>query len=498
MKKLVLLLVVLLVTLAGCEFIPNIDTNKRENTNLSIIALNDTHGYIMQNENRQYGISNVAYLINQIRKEKGEDNVVLVANGDMFQGTGLVRMSYGEVMIEVMNEMGFDACCLGNHEFDWDLPVILDYFDGEKSNGEANFPLLNANVYQDGNLLLDDNIFEATVVEKDGVDVGIIGYIGNVKSSINALYADKYEFDLAIAESVSRIGSNLKDAGADVIVVSIHDADTDGIDDYYINQQLATLKYEDDYLVDAVINGHTHTEQKGYIPREDAVALPVIQSNSYRSGYFYGFGEIALEIDKNNNVIDCDVYHHKASEAGTYFDYKVQSIVDKYYDLAKDELDAKYCYNESYASRYDQELRKWVSNVMLAATGADIAICNTGGLRTNLANGYLTFEDLYQFNPFDNNIIIHECNYSLINSFATNEDYYFYSTPDGKLKTKGTYKVAVIDYVYYSSYYQNLRTDDAVDTKMVLRDLLIEDLSLRETINFGKNNKAVIGLKYQE
>ena len=88
---------------------------------------------------------------------------------------------------------------------------------------------------------------------------------------------------------------------------------------------------------------------------------------------------------------------------------------------------------------------------MLAATGADIAICNTGGLSTNLNQGYLTFEDLYQFNPFDNKVIIHECCYDLVYPFASNEDYYIYSTPTGKLKTSGTYKVAVIDYVYYSS-----------------------------------------------
>ena len=149
MKKL-WLIIILALLLVGCEFSFPQNTNPSfTGTNLSIVAFNDTHGYIMQNEYGQYGISNVAHLVDEIRAEKGEDNVLLIANGDMFQGTGLVRMSYGEVMIEVMNEMGFDACCLGNHEFDWDLPVILNYFDGEKENGEANFPLLNANVYQD-------------------------------------------------------------------------------------------------------------------------------------------------------------------------------------------------------------------------------------------------------------------------------------------------------------------------------------------------------------
>ena len=117
--------------------------------NLSIIEMNDVHGFVTQNSSGTYGLSNAAYRINQIRNEDSYDNTVLIANGDMFQGTGLVKMSYGRVMIEAMNEMKFDACGIGNHEFDWGLDKITQYFDGDSHNGEANFPLLNiiTNIY---------------------------------------------------------------------------------------------------------------------------------------------------------------------------------------------------------------------------------------------------------------------------------------------------------------------------------------------------------------
>ena len=52
--------------------------------------------------------------------------------------------------------------------------------------------------------------------------------------------------------------------------------------------------------------------------------------------------------------------------------------------------------------------------------------------------------------------------------------------------------MAIIDYVYYSYYYQALRTDNYLDTELVLRDLLINDLSLREEIDFGIVNKSVL------
>ena len=464
---------------------------------LTIIEANDVHGYIMQDEDGRNGISNMAYLINNIREDVGENNVLLIANGDMFQGTGLVRMSFGQVMIDVMGEMGFDATCLGNHEFDWDLPVILKYFDGNIDNGEAKFPLVNSNVYQDGKLVIDQNICETAIFEKAGVKVGLIGYIGDVKSSINALFADKYEFKTNFENLTKRLALSLKDSGADIIVVSIHDGDTSGVSSFDVNKTLANLKDGDNYLIDAVINGHTHTYQDGAISRSGGVAMPVVQSNGYRSSYLYSFGRIDLTI-KDKKVTGYSTSHLHASDAKDNYDEKVEDVLDAYFERDKETLTKTIVNSTSTISRYSDKTYDWVSGVMLASTGADIAICNTGGLRSNIVSGKLTFEDLYQFNPFDNYIIIHELSSNLIRQFLTeNEGYYFYSTKTGQIESNKTYKVAIIDYVYYSRYYNYYRNKgaNAVTTDLIVRDILIEDLSLRQSFNVFLDYAPVIGNK---
>lgn len=63
-------------------------------------------------------------------------------------------MTNGLAVIECMNMMNFDVMGIGNHEFDWEIDTILQYFDGNTENGEANFPLLNANIY----LYSDDSL----------------------------------------------------------------------------------------------------------------------------------------------------------------------------------------------------------------------------------------------------------------------------------------------------------------------------------------------------
>ena len=471
---------------------------KGTKTTLSIIEANDVHGYIMQDENGRNGISNMAYLIDDVREEVGKNNVLLIGNGDLFQGTGLVKMSMGQVMIDVMSEMGFDATCLGNHEFDWDLPVILNYFDGNEANGEAKFPLINANVYQNGSLLTYENgqIFESYIFEKGGINVGFIGFIGDVKGSINALFADKYEFKTNFATRTKKIGLKLKEEGADIIVVSIHDGNSDGIEYYDVNNAIANLIDNDgNYLVAACINGHTHTSQSGYIARSGGVAMPVIQSRPYASGQLYQFGRIDLELE-NNEVISTNTSFLNVSSAGSNYSEDVQNVLDEYYERDKDFLETPIVNATSYISRYSENTYKWVSNVMLAATNADIAICNTGGLRTNLGSGYLSFEDIYQFNPFDNCVIVHTQDVTKVKNFL-DSNYYFWSYKNSSLEnmTSGTYRVAVIDYVYYGSYYKKVRSNEFESTSLILRDLLIEDLKLRNTFNVNSDYEAKISYK---
>lgn len=465
---------------------------------LSVLAMNDVHGYIEQDNNGRGGISNAAYKINSIRNEDDYDNTLLIANGDMFQGTGLVRMSQGEVMVDVMNEMGFDACAIGNHEFDWYLSTITNYFDGYELNGEADFPLLNANIIDNstGKLVsIDNEIMSSTIIDKEGVKVGVIGYIGDVAGSICYNMVKDYTFDTNFEQLVYDEGTKLKNQGCDVIVVSIHDGNADGVEYYQPNLDIANLKYNGQYLVDAVINGHTHTKQMGNISRDGGVAMPVIQS----SGNLGCFSRIDLTIDMNTKKVVSTASSHVTTSSLSSYDAKVESIVDAYYEQSKDTLEEVYC-QTSYLSRYSTDLRNWAANVMMGATGADAAICNTGGLRSNVEAGSFTFEKLYSLNPFDNHIILCEITGSKLKAFMdANANYEFCNTVDGDytnvVRTK-TYKLAIIDYVYYSYYFSNYRPNTETDTNLILRDIMAIDLRLHTTFNPSSDSSAYLSQIY--
>lgn len=467
---------------------------------ITLLTMNDIHGFIMQNKNGGNGLSNMSYRINEIRKESSTDNVLLVANGDMFQGTNIVKASYGEVLIDAMSVMGFDACGIGNHEFDWGLEVILKYFDGDKSNGEASFPLLNANIIdkRTGKLVSieNGNIFDSVIVDKAGLKVGIIGYIGAVKNSINQELVQNYEFDTDFASSVAKIGAQLKDNGADMIIVSIHGGNSDDILSYAPNQALAQLKYNNQYLVDAVINGHTHTHQSGLVSRNDGAAMPVIQTAGNKNNYMVETGRIDLVYNKDlGYVTAASINFENVGSSGTNYDEKVQNIINTYYERDKDVIEEVYCKSSSGIGRYDTNTPIWISNVVNSAMGTDIFICNTGGIRTSIPAGNINAANLYEFNPFDNKIVLHKALKTQIESFLDdNGDYYFYGKAHD-YDNSSTINVAVIDYVYNSTYYQKIRSSatDITETDYIMRDVLAMDLALRDDFNIYGDVSAKIG-----
>ena len=498
MKKIFSILLILL--LASCDLSGSKTPTKEspKMVNVNIVQMNDIHGHIEQT-NGKNGISNAAFLIDEIRNEDEYDNTLLIGNGDMFQETALSRLSYGEVVIDCMNEMKFDCLGIGNHEFDWGIDRIFNYFDGDETNGEANFPLVNSNIYYKNKIVTDEKIYESVLVEKENVKIGVISLIGNVMGSINANMTVDYSFKAQSYEMESIVldlGSKLKDKGADIIVVNIHDGESSGIDKYEPNEIIGNVKYNDKYLVDAIINGHTHTKQAGFIQRNNGNLLPVIQSN----GGLATIGRIDLEYDTvNKQIADISYKHISVSSAGYNYNEKVEEIVDQYYANSKDIIEEVYCKNESKLSRYNDNLTHYAANLMMKATGATAACGNFGGFRNDITDSTLNFSNVYALNPFDNHIILCKIKGSDLYKFLMdNQSHNYVYTEDGNFVSDKIYTLAIIDYVYFSYYFKSYRTSEYTDTLLEVRDLMIEDFRLRESFNVNKDYNNILISKIYE
>ena len=239
-------------------------------THLTILATSDMHGnpwgysYEDGKESENNGMARLYTYIQQVRAEN--PNTILIDAGDDIQGTIMTDDLYNKTpdqphpIMTAMNFMGYDAMTLGNHEFNWGIPTMLQILD------QAEFPVLAANVLdKDGSFVTGAGW---TIVEKGGVKVAVIGVVtpdvpiwdGGKEGIEDATFEAA---NAAVKKAIAAIGGE-----ADVIVVSAHMGTHAEFDED--NGSDAGLKIlEDNPEVDVLQVAHNHTvvnETQGNVP----------------------------------------------------------------------------------------------------------------------------------------------------------------------------------------------------------------------------------------
>ncbi|MGB0263018.1 MAG: metallophosphoesterase, partial [Henriciella sp.] len=148
---------------------------------LTILHTNDFHARfepisqydsgcsVEDNENGECfgGSARLMTAIGEARARSG--NHILVDGGDQFQGTLFYTYYKGRLAAEVMNQMGYDAMTVGNHEFDDGPETLRGFVDA------VSFPVLMSNSDISNEPLLSDKIQKSVIIERGGERLGLIG-----------------------------------------------------------------------------------------------------------------------------------------------------------------------------------------------------------------------------------------------------------------------------------------------------------------------------------
>lgn len=256
---------------------------------LIILHTNDTHSRIesIPESDRTFpnrgGFERRALLIDQIREEN--KNVLLFDSGDFLQGTPYFNLFKGEVEVNAMNLMGYDAVTLGNHEFDYGLETL------EKVIRKADFQIVSSN-YDFSKTSLKDLIKPFIIIKKGGVRIGVIGINVQPKGLISSENYKGMKFNDPI-KTANNMASLLRTKHrCDIIVCLSHLG-------YISDLNLA----ESTKGIDIIIGGHTHTflKEPAIIKNIENKDVNIIQTNG--RGIYIGRLDIDLEkVKKKKNV----------------------------------------------------------------------------------------------------------------------------------------------------------------------------------------------------
>lgn len=378
-----------------------------QNRSVTILYTNDFHSafdpipaYWLKGTPKLGGAAQLTTYINQIRAR--EKATFLFDTGDMFTGQ-LSFLTKGEALMEMMMTMKYDAMAIGNHEFDYGADNFIKQMD------RVPFPCLGANIYYK-----DTNIRYSrpyTILEKDGVRLGVIGIIGMDARSV-ALPSGITNLDFRDPIPIVRdLVKELK-PNVDLIVVLAHQGKTGPQQTDAENRPEVQRDFDEDIRlttevegIDVFVGGHAHRGiEKPFVNPKTGTLIVQTYGYGTRLGY--------LNLKMNGKKI---VSHSgellKVWSDNFKPDAEVARKIANYKKLTAPQIGVVQGVLKNRLVRdYNREssLGNFIADVMREVGNADIGMQNAGGIRADLPEGEVTNGNVYDALPFVNSLVVCE------------------------------------------------------------------------------------------
>ncbi|KPC61648.1 bifunctional metallophosphatase/5'-nucleotidase [Streptomyces chattanoogensis] len=266
-------------------------------------------------DHNDVGLAKISTLVAQVRREKGRRNTLLIDAGDTIQGTQLAYY-YAKVdpitgpngpvhpMARAMNAIGYDAAALGNHEFNYGIPVL------RKFEESCDFPLLGANAVDAKSLR---PAFRPYVMKRllsprgRAVKVAVLGLTNpGIALWDRAHVQGKLAFP-GLVEQAAKWVPKLRSRGADVVLVAAHSG-MSGTSSYgdqlpYV-ENAAALVAERVPGIDAILVGHAHVEVTERRVRNEQSGREVVLSEPLKWGQRLTLFDVAVEWRRGRWEVD--------------------------------------------------------------------------------------------------------------------------------------------------------------------------------------------------
>ncbi len=362
---------------------------------LAILSINDFHGALTE-AGRNPGIAKLGTYIMEEKRRNPEGTLVLSA-GDMFQGSPESNMLHGKTVVEAMNEIGFDAMVVGNHEFDWGVETL------KRQIAQSGFPYLGANVLDKRTRKPVKFLKPYVILKKNGIRVAVIG-IATPETAYKS--APKVVGDFIFADpakTVRELVPALRKKAEVIVVLSHLGCEAD--------EKTGEIRGEAaDFAravqgVDLIITGHSHQRIVGKVNE-----IPLVQAGEYgrtvgKANFTYSAAAKGITFSITS-LTDLPTPGLLANPRLAELLEQAQGEIAPLKNTVLGRTPWELSHDRSRLSLLGQ----WSADVMRTAVKADIAFLNGGGLRTSIQAGEITVGKMYEVMPFDNTLYVIELN----------------------------------------------------------------------------------------
>lgn len=371
---------------------------------VAVFATSDIHGnYIPYNSadgNFQIGsVARIQTIMNEVRAELGEENVLYVDGGDSPYNTTLANITLGDVSVAALEALGLDATVLGNHDYDYSFENLLRLAES------ADYAMLSATTkYKEGHQpegaesLYPEQFGDYIIREAAGLKIGIFG-VTDDESAATTLYANTADitWDEDLVKSGEVVAKLRDEENCDLIIALSHLHSKNG----------PLVEQEKD--IDISIGGGNDIAGRPTIlgdnqylvnPGKHGEAVTQINVNVYNgetTGFVY------------NQLFLTNAYEEDAALKALVDEYnaKVDAALEVTIGYLAEDLawstELVRCQNSPIANLVTDALLDFFKN-----DGAQLCIVNGGGIRAKLDAGEVSIREVTSVLPFDNNMMLVE------------------------------------------------------------------------------------------
>lgn len=265
-----------------------VTVSAKKQKQLVILHTNDTHSSIMPQKttladtmlaDRGGFLRRVAMIKEE--RQKSPD-LLLFDSGDFSQGSSYYTMFKGEVEIGLMNEMGYDAATIGNHEFDFGLDNMIRLFK------MAKFPIVCSN-YDFADTELKDIVKPYITLKRQGVKIGVFALCPQMKGLVaQANYGTlEYLNPIEVAQQMVDLLRNREKCDIVICISHLGWSSGEHSDEHVIANTTG---------IDLVLGGHTHTYMEKLEYVNDKNGHPVAVDQNGKHAAFVG--RLVLDMEK--------------------------------------------------------------------------------------------------------------------------------------------------------------------------------------------------------
>ncbi len=350
---------------------------------LSIAFINDVHGYLEPHPELFYkgdkeiiatagGFANIASIIKDIRNKSS--HILLFDGGDSFHGTLPLIQSKGEVLVPILNKMGFNAM-VAHWDFAYGPPQLKNIAS------KLNYPILGINVYnEDNSLFLPPYI----ILEVKDLKIAVIGICCNI---IDKTMPKHFSEGINITDASNELPvyiKKVKEEGADLIILLSHNG---------FPQDMALLSLTDG--IDICLSAHTHNRLYEAVKINNTA---IIQCGCH--GSFVGHIELDIQekkiADFKYKLINVD----QTVKPDEEIEEMVVEIMKRFQSLKQEVVGS----TPVILHRYNA-LESTMDNLLLSAikklTNADVAFSNGWRYGVPIPIGSITKWDLFNMIPMN-------------------------------------------------------------------------------------------------